>query len=235
MMLLFWFIAVVAFRSYQAFQRRRDPYSLFLYSGILTGIFSILLHGVTDFNMQIGANGLYLFLMLGLAVSASHTRVHEDGKQTLLRNMSDFSGKRFAPVVSFAALFLCVIFYSGCLLGTFLYSEIRPIPLSSAMPREDLLSVRDTLARASLFDPLDPEYHYKGALTEALSSNIPGALREYEAAVASQLPRTASISRVLGFSTGKGAKLRLPMPISGQGSPGTKETLMRANATPHCS
>ena len=65
MMLLFWFTAAVVVRSYQAFQRRRDPYSLFLYSGILTGIFSILLHGVTDFNMQIGANGLYLFLMLG--------------------------------------------------------------------------------------------------------------------------------------------------------------------------
>ena len=97
--------------------------------------------------------------------------------------MSDFSAKRLAPAVSFAALLLCVIFYSGRLLGTFLYSEIREIPLSSTMSRENLLSVSDTLARASLFDPLEPEYHYKRARTEALSSNIPGALREYEAAV----------------------------------------------------
>jgi O-antigen ligase/Tfp pilus assembly protein PilF len=183
MMFLFWFIAVVAVRSYRAFQQRRDPYSLFLYSGILTSIFSILLHGVTDFNMQIGANGLYLFLMLGMVVSASHTRVHEEGKQTLLRNMSDFSAKRLASAVSFAALLLCVVFYSGRLLGTFLYSEVRGVSPDSTMSRENLLSVRDTLGRASLFDPLDPEYHYKRARTEALSSNIPGALREYEAAV----------------------------------------------------
>ncbi len=39
MILLFWFIAVVVVRSYHTFQRRRDPYSLFLYSGVLTGIF----------------------------------------------------------------------------------------------------------------------------------------------------------------------------------------------------
>ena len=183
MMLLFWFTAAVVVRSYQVFQRRRDPYSLFLYSGILTGIFSILLHGVTDFNMQIGANGLYLFFMMGMAVSASHTREHEDGEQTLLRNMSVFSSKRFAPAVSFAALLLCFMFYSGLFLGTFLYSEIREIPLSNAMSRDDLLSVSDTLGRASFFDPLDPEYHYRRARTEAFSSNIPGALREYEAAV----------------------------------------------------
>jgi len=75
------------------------------------------------------------------------------------------------------------MFYSGLFLGTFLYSEIREIPLSNAMSRDDLLSVSDTLGRASFFDPLDPEYHYRRARTEAFSSNIPGALREYEAAV----------------------------------------------------
>ena len=125
MILLLWFIAVVVARSYQAFQRRKDPYSLFLYSGILTGIFSILLHGVTDFNLQIGANGLYLFFMLGMAVSASHTRVHEDGQNTLLRAGTDFPAKRFTPAVTGAVLLLCVAFYTGRLLGTFLYSEIR--------------------------------------------------------------------------------------------------------------
>ena len=81
-------------------------------------------------------------------------------------------------------LLLCVAFYAGRLLGTFLYSEIREIPLDSkTIPRENLLSVSDTLGRASLFDPLEPEYHYKRARTESLSSNMPGALREYKAAV----------------------------------------------------
>jgi tetratricopeptide (TPR) repeat protein len=183
MILLLWFTTVVVARSYQVFQRRKDPYSLFLYSGILTGIFSILLHGVTDFNLQIGANGLYLFFMLGMAVSASHTRVHEDGQNTLLRAETDFPAKRFAPAVSGALLLLCVAFYTGRLLATFLHSEIRDIPLGSKMPGENLLYVSDTLGRASFFDPLDSAYHYERAQAEALSSNAPAALREYQTAV----------------------------------------------------
>jgi len=48
-MLLFWFSLWSLQVMDKAFQRRRDPYSLFLYSGILAGIFSMLLHGIDGF------------------------------------------------------------------------------------------------------------------------------------------------------------------------------------------
>ncbi len=182
-LLLLWFTAVVLIRSYHVFQGRKDPYSLFLYSGILTGIFSILLHSITDFNLQIGANGLFMFVLLGMAVSASHTRVHEGNHETLLREENSFPGKRFAPAVSFAVLMLCIAFYGGRLTGAFLYSEIREIPLGSKTTGKNLLSVSDNLGRASFFDPLEPQYHYISAFAKSLSSDSPGALREYKAAV----------------------------------------------------
>jgi len=182
-LLLLWFAAVVLIRSYHAFQRRKDPYSLFLYPGVLTGIFSILLHGITDFNLQIGANGLFMFVLLGMAVSASHTKVHEGNHGTLLRDENSFPGKRLALAVSFAVLILCIAFYGGRLAGMFLYSEIRKIPLDSETTGENLLSVGDTLGRASFFDPLEPQYHYIRAFVKSLSSDTRGALREYKAAV----------------------------------------------------
>ncbi len=195
---LFWFIAVVAVRSYQAFQRRKDPYSLLLYYSVLTGIFSILLHGITDFNLQIGANGLYLFFMLGMAVSASHTRLHEDGHPTLLKTVKDFPARRFVPAASFAVLFLCIAVYSGRLLGTFLYAEVHEIPLNSKMTRENILRVSRTLGRAAFLDPLEPEYHYRRALAEALSRNAPAALREYRKAV-SLAPANSDYLQGLGL------------------------------------
>ena len=181
-LLLLWFTVVVLTRSYRAFQRRKDPFSISLYSGIITGIFSILLHSVTDFNLQIGANGLFMFVLLGMAVSASHTKIHEGNHGTLLRSVNSFPGK-CTMAVSFAVLVLCIFFYGGRLTGTFLHSEIRHIPLGSKATGENLRSVSDTLGRASFFDPLEPQYHFIRAVARSLSSDAPGALMEYKAAV----------------------------------------------------
>lgn len=197
-LLLLWFAAVVLIRSYHAFQRRKDPYSLFLYPGILTGIFSILLHSITDFNLQIGANGLFMFVLLGMAVSASHTKIHEGNQGTLLSVENSLPSKRFALAVSFSVLVLCIAFYGGRLAGAFLYSEIRKTPLGSETPRENLLSVSDTLGRASFFDPLEPEYHYIRGFVKSLSSDAPGALREYKAAVRLD-PANSVYLQSLGF------------------------------------
>lgn len=182
-LLLLWFAAVVIIRSYHAFQKRKDPYSLFLYPGILAGIFSILLHSITDFNLQIGANGLFMFVLLGMAVSASHTKIHEENYGTLLREQNSFHGKRLAFAVSLTVLVLCIVFYGGRLAGAFLHSEVRKVPLDSKTTSENLLSVSDTLGRASFFDPLEPGYHYMRAYVKSLSSDAPGALREYKATV----------------------------------------------------
>jgi O-antigen ligase/Tfp pilus assembly protein PilF len=201
-LLLLWFTSIVVMRSFRVIQRRKESYSLFLYFGVLTGIFSILLHSITDFNLQIGANGLYLFLMLGLAVSAAHTGNHKDSGVSLPGGMPGFSGKRFCFAVSFALLLICATFYAGRFLGSFLHSEIRRSPLTGSTPREHLLAVSDTLGRASFFDPLEPEYHYRKAIAESLSSNDPAALRGFRTAVRLD-PANSVYLQSLGLFLGK--------------------------------
>jgi tetratricopeptide (TPR) repeat protein len=217
-LLLLWFAAVVIIRSYHAFQRRRDPYSLFLYSGSLAGIFSILLHSITDFNLQIGANGLFMFVLLGMAVSASHTKIHEENYGTLLREQNSFRGKRLVFAVSLTVLVLCIAFYGGRLAGAFLHSEVRKVPLDSKTTGENLVSVSDTLGRASFFDPLEPEYHYRRALVKSLSSDPPGALREYKAAVRLD-PANSAYLQSLGLFLGD------------QGGENYAEALLRSGMT----
>jgi tetratricopeptide (TPR) repeat protein len=177
-----------------------ESYSLFILQGPHR-IFSILLHSITDFNLQIGANGLYLFLA-GMAVSAAHTRNHEDSGDSLPGSTTGFSGKRFYLAVSFALLLICATFYTGRFLGSFLHSEIRRIPLTGRTPREHLLPVSDTLGRASFFDPLEPEYHYRKAISESLSSNDPAALRGFRTAVRLE-PANSVYLQSLGLFLGK--------------------------------
>ena len=72
--LVTWFVISI-FGTYRRFLKRRDSYCIYLYLGGLAGLASILFHSITDFNLHIGANGLYFFLICALCVSAAHTRI----------------------------------------------------------------------------------------------------------------------------------------------------------------
>jgi len=147
LLLVAWFMAAVLRRSFRAYAGRKDPLSLYLYSGSITGILSILLHSFTDFNLQIGANGLYLFFFLALAVSASHTGMQEDTKGTLLQR-TGIGGSRPFLALTVAVLALCCLFNTGQLFGVFLNSEVRGIRIDGTTPRATLAAARDTLRRA---------------------------------------------------------------------------------------
>ncbi len=47
-----------------------DYFRFFILLGALTGVFSILLHGLVDFNMQIPSNALYFSFLIGLSAGA---------------------------------------------------------------------------------------------------------------------------------------------------------------------
>jgi len=170
LLLVAWFMAAVLRRSFRAYAGRKDPLSLYLYSGSITGILSILLHSFTDFNLQIGANGLYLFFFLALAVSASHTGMQEDTKGTLLQR-TGIGGSRPFLALTVAVLALCCLFNTGQLFGVFLNSEVRGIRIDGTTPRATLAAARDTLRRASFFDPHDASYQYRTAVMESLLQN----------------------------------------------------------------
>ena len=94
--LLFFGIPVtIILKSYKVVVKRREAYSIYIAIGSICGIFAIMLHSMTDFNLQIGANGLYVFFLCGLAVSASHTRLREGLGNTLLKPMTTGAEKLF--------------------------------------------------------------------------------------------------------------------------------------------
>ena len=81
-LMLFALISILH-RSFQTFRMRREGFAIYLYASCLTAVFSILLHSAVDFNMQIGANGLYFFFILSVAVAAAHTRFRKACRQPI--------------------------------------------------------------------------------------------------------------------------------------------------------
>jgi O-antigen ligase len=65
--LLFFALAI------HAWLRRRNPYSRFLGAGGLVAAFALLVHSLADFNLQIPANAMLLFMIMGLTWRLVHT------------------------------------------------------------------------------------------------------------------------------------------------------------------
>lgn len=157
------FLIVLLIKSYRAFLERRNAFSVYLYIGSITGLTALLIHGTMDFNLQVGANGLWFFFLAGLAVSAANTSM-KDGRQ----------GSRLQPVRSpmissvsvFAATFLAVgvLVYHICgLTGKFYFSHIRHYTVGAKTPEGDLRQIEKIAGYAAAFDPLNGAYPFARA------------------------------------------------------------------------
>ena len=177
------FVATILRLSYQAFQTRRDAWAIHIYIGAVTGIAAILFHSFSDFNLHIGANGLWFFFLLGIAVSAAHTRMQTKEKTTMLPEVSS-GGVRKAAVL-FSGVFLVVTAVSGAgrFLGDFYYSNMEEYEISLDTSREDLKKMRDIASHASLFDPLNAGYAFAKADTSWLLGDRETAEREFVRAI----------------------------------------------------
>ncbi len=152
-----WFIAAVMIHSYKAFLKRKDPYARHLFVAVLAGVTAFLLYGLTDFNLSIGANGLYLFLMLGLLVNAPN--INAAGEQQPMLVTGRCSTQKIIAWGSAGLLLLSVLFNTGQMLGSLLHTEASAISLTKASP-DRRAYYRDTLTRAALLDPLEPSHYY---------------------------------------------------------------------------
>ena len=156
--LCIWFLGILFYKSYRIFRKRRELYSIYLYIASIAGITSILSHSLTDFNLRIGANGLYFFFLAGLAVSAANTRLRDGLNDTYLK-------KRKVPMKSLTGavgffLIACCIFQGGVTIGKIYFSSIEDKRLDGRTSRPELVSIRETASKASFFDPLEAKYRY---------------------------------------------------------------------------
>lgn len=181
-LLSIWFLVSVFYMSFRKYLKRKDSYAMYLYIGSATGVISILIHSISDFNLQIGSNGLYFFFLLGLMVAASHTRLHEGLEPTYLKETS------FRAMVSarflLALLFLsCLVINTGSLLSGLYYSTIRNVNPMKLTGKEDMVLLNGVARKISFFDPLDGGYRYVVANTEKLLSNPEAAMQSTKEAV----------------------------------------------------
>lgn len=175
-----WFVITLFYKSYRVFLKRRELYSIYLFIAAAAGMASILIHGLTDFNLQIGANGLYFFFLAGLVVSSANTRLREGLNDTYLKR----TRLPVRGVAIFLALMLigCFIFQSGVTIGDIYFSSLRDAKLNDKTPSDELLSTRNAAYKAALLDPLEAQYRYTIANVERYLDNDK-ALQRYKEAV----------------------------------------------------
>jgi tetratricopeptide (TPR) repeat protein len=141
----------------------------------------MLFFGMTDFNLQIGANGLYFFFLLGVAVAAANTRLQGSLDGTYLKKTGPPGWK--AVSCTTVLLAACVIFYAGVIAGKIHFSSVHDKSLSSKSPEEDLVAARARAVSASRYDPLEARYQYAAAQIETLLGNGRDDMRRYKRAL----------------------------------------------------
>ncbi|MCK5312024.1 MAG: O-antigen ligase family protein [Desulfobacteraceae bacterium] len=157
-LLVFTFIVTLFYKTYKSFILRKDAYSIYIYMGSITGILSILIHSFSDFNMHVGANGLWFAFTAALAVSASNTRLMVKNTATNLLPVQSTKIKN----TSFAAitiLFLIIVISNiSMLIAGFYYSNIKNLSMGFKTPLAELKKIQNITEHASFFDPLNSVY-----------------------------------------------------------------------------
>ncbi len=152
-----WFVLTVIVHGWKKIVLRRDRYAILLGIGALTGIVSLLLHSVTDFNLHNGANGLYFFFLCGLLISAGNTRLHFRTRPTLLKPAGRSRVYLF-PVAGLLLFFAVLLLHGGGFLAASSYKKTASIYLNRHLTGEKLQQVRHAVVRAGRYDPLEGLY-----------------------------------------------------------------------------
>jgi tetratricopeptide (TPR) repeat protein/O-antigen ligase len=153
-----WFVIAVFAHGLKMLRRRRDRYAILLTIGALSGVFGMLIHSFTDFNMYNGAVGLYFFFLCAVAVSAGNTRFHYQMNTTLLkRGRWPQSTLAMAGIVLLLAV---LVGQGGAVVGRYHYNGVKDIYLSRQLAESRLLEVAAGLEQAAKFDPYEGLYPY---------------------------------------------------------------------------
>jgi O-antigen ligase/Tfp pilus assembly protein PilF len=151
------FFCPLVVRTFQQLKQRQGRYAGYLYWGALAGLLAILLHSMTDFNFQSGANGLYFYFLASLLVAGAYTGVR--GSRLLKVEAGRFARLAMIMVI-FAVFTASLLFNGGMLLGRYYARDIGPISWTAETPKPELIAVRDDALQALRYDPLNSYYHY---------------------------------------------------------------------------
>jgi len=172
-----WFVIAIIYNGIKKLSIRREPYSILIIIGGLTGIFSILLHSIVDFNMHNGANGLYFFFICGVLISAGNTRTHFRNRPTLLKTAPPIW--KLSCLTALPLLLLVLNTQGGILKAKQHYKQASKIYINPQLSKKILQDQLTIIDKAINFDPLEGLYSsYKGNLLTYLQQSD-SALKNY--------------------------------------------------------
>lgn len=159
--------------------QRRDRYSLSLFWAAMAGITAFLLHGFTDFSSHLGANGLYLFFLAGLAVAAAHTRMRPGMPPSKLPVAGARQRPRRVAQAASVLLVFTVIFQGGVVFGQWRSLSLAGQPLDAGVAPVELSRLRQVAAQALAADPLEGDYWLAAGNLAALAYDNKAAWSHY--------------------------------------------------------
>ena len=179
--LMGWCLFSILFSAARTFAKRREWYCLLLFTGCATSVSAILLHSLVDFNMQVGANGLYFFLVLALAVSSATTRMRPGLNATYLSPAK----VSFFPAVAAVFLLLAAVLYThgGSLAADHYLKDYRNMTIAADMPREKILNIHQAAKTGGAWDILHPRYANISANTASFLSKDADAVKYHARAI----------------------------------------------------
>jgi O-antigen ligase/Tfp pilus assembly protein PilF len=176
--LMLFALIFILYKAFQAYRKRREGYAIYVFVSCLAAVLSILLHAFVEFNMQIGANGLYFFFILAVAVSAANTRFRNGLPATYLKQSTV---KFYIPLLAAFCLGAGVVYLNfGALLGNFYFSDYRSISLDNNISSKNLHLLHTAAQKAVAADPMNPEYYNILAKISEASEQPDAALHYYK-------------------------------------------------------
>jgi O-antigen ligase/Tfp pilus assembly protein PilF len=210
--LMLFALIFILYKAFQIYGKRREAYAIYIFVSALAAVFSILLHSFVEFNMQIGANGLYFFFILAVATSSANTRFRNGLPATYLKPST---AKFYIPLLAAFCLAAGVLYVNfGALLGNLYFSDFQNVNLNNDISSENLPLLHRAAQKAAAADPVNPEYSYILAKTSAAMKQADTALHYYKKSL-----RLAPLNSRYLKDAGDF--------LSGQGNHGAADQLMR--------
>ncbi len=158
------FILSLIMKTYGHFRKRKDGFSIYLYVGSLTGMIAIFCHSLTDFNLQVGANGLWFYFLAAMTVSAANTNMHGHKSPTRLPLLS--SPVQTSIFVTIAGIFsLCTIgFQLSHLASRMYFSHIEDQTITRDTSFAKLIAMKKIAQISSKLNPIWAPAYYSNAL-----------------------------------------------------------------------
>jgi O-antigen ligase/tetratricopeptide (TPR) repeat protein len=183
------FVLIAAFliawfrKTYKAFSGRRDAFSIYLYMGSLTAMAAILIHSFTDFNLHIGANGLWFFFIAGLGVSFANTNIRRKNTLTRLKPVTASFKKTFFISGGTLLAVAAIAYNLSTLVGVFYFNHIKNVELSDKTPVATAKKIDAIAKRVIKFDPFHAQARYVSANAAWLLTDMDAAASYFKVAL----------------------------------------------------